>query len=162
MGKNKILIISVLAFVAGGIYYSGTYVYFLKKEVMEERPIPAGMEPEQAGSAVKVLKSGSFIDADFLHKGSGQAFLLEYRDGRKILRFENLNVTNGPDLYVYLVRTTEPTGDLGSLGDFIDLGRLKGNMGNQNYEIAGDASGYNTAVIWCKKFGVLFPYAVIR
>lgn len=69
-------------------------------------------------------------------------------------------MTNGPDLYVYLSNSNTPTRDEKSLGQYVNLGRLKGNVGNQNYEIPELASGYTTAVIWCKKFSVLFSYAV--
>ena len=71
---------------------------------------------------------------------------------------------DGPDLFVYLSETKTPTGNLDSLGDYIDLGSLKGNKGNQNYELSAniDISSYNSVVIWCKQFGVLFPYAVIN
>ncbi|MBI2063795.1 MAG: DM13 domain-containing protein [Candidatus Yanofskybacteria bacterium] len=120
------------------------------------------MEPEQAEAAIKILKSGNFVDVDFIHKGSGRAFLLEYPDGSKVLRFEDFNITNGPDLFVYLAETTAPTGDLEGLGNYIDLGRLKGNAGNQNYELPAGIGNFNSVVIWCKKFGVLFPYAVMH
>jgi hypothetical protein len=79
-----------------------------------------------------------------------------------MLRFEDFRVTNGPDLYVYLSQNPKPTRDESSLGAFIDLGKLKGNSGNQNYEITEDITGYNTAVIWCKRFGVLFSFAVLQ
>jgi hypothetical protein len=71
-----------------------------------------------------------------------------------VLRVENLKVTNGPDLYVYLAT------DTGS-SEFVDLGRLKGNIGNQNYVIPDgtDLTKYNTVLIWCKLFSVLFGSA---
>ncbi len=77
----------------------------------------------------------------------------------KILRLENFKATNGPDLYVYLSK--DPTGiDDG----IINLGRLKGNIGNQNYDIPEDASleEYNNVLIWCKMFSVLFGSADLQ
>jgi hypothetical protein len=67
---------------------------------------------------------------------------------------ENLKATNGPDLYVYLSADKDAS-------DIVNLGRLKGNIGNQNYEIpAGtDLSKYNTVLIWCKAFSTLFGSA---
>lgn len=152
---KKLFWIIILILISAGVYYTGVYTYFLKKEVNEDLP-PMMSKPEAA-----MLAEGFFGEIDLIHKGSGRALLL--KSGEKtILRFEDFAVTNGPDLYVYLAKGEQPTGDLKSLQDYLDLGRLKGNMGNQNYEIAGSADGYNTVVIWCKKFGVLFTYAVME
>ena len=95
---------------------------------------------------------GTLIDAgDGFHMASGQVKVLQITDGTQILRFENLDVTNGPDLYVYLATDT-------TAKDFISLGRLKGNMGNQNYPIPKniDFEKYNTVLIWCQAFSTLF------
>ena len=98
---------------------------------------------------------GEFIDAgDGFHKAEGIAKVIDLTDGSTFLRLENLKTTNGPDLYVYL-----STGKDAS--DIVNLGRLKGNIGNQNYEIAigTDLSKYNTVLIWCKAFSTLFGSA---
>ena len=162
---NKLFIIGIIAIIGVGIYYTGVYTYFIENKVSEEMPeaaAPIGQNKTQP--AIKIVKQGEFTAADFLHKGSGQAKILEYPDGRKILRFENLETINGPDLFVYLSTTTAPTGDLENLGNYIDLGRLKGNVGNQNYDLPTniDIGAYNSTIIWCKKFGVLFPYAILK
>ncbi len=161
---KKLIFLVIIILAAIGIYYTGAYTYFIKNKVSEELPQMNTSSQEQAVSEPKILKQGNFVDADFLHKGSGQAYILEYPDGRKILRFENFETVNGPDLYVYLSKTTSPTSDLEGLGNYIDLGRLKGNVGNQNYELPKNiiAETFSSAVIWCKKFGVLFPYAVLK
>ena len=96
--------------------------------------------------------SGNFIDAgDGFHMASGQVRILQIPDGTQILRFENLDVTNGPDLYVYLATDT-------TAKDYVSLGRLKGNIGNQNYQIPEniDFEKYNTVLIWCQAFSTLF------
>jgi hypothetical protein len=98
---------------------------------------------------------GNFIDAgDGFHKAEGIAKVINLADGRTFLRLENLKTTNGPDLYVYLSVGKDAS-------DIVNLGRLKGNIGNQNYEIpAGtDLSKYNTILIWCKAFSTLFGSA---
>ena len=98
------------------------------------------------------MLAGILIDAgDGFHMASGQVKVLQVPDGAQLLRFENLDVTNGPDLYVYL--STDTTAD-----DFVSLGRLKGNMGNQNYHIPEntDLEKYNTVLIWCQAFSTLF------
>ena len=98
---------------------------------------------------------GNFVDAgDGFHKVEGVAKAVNLADGKTFLRLENLKATNGPDLYVYL------STDKG-VSDFVNLGRLKGNIGNQNYEIpAGtDPAKYDTVLIWCKAFSTLFGSA---
>jgi hypothetical protein len=98
---------------------------------------------------------GNFMDAgDGFHKAEGIAKVIDLTDGRTFLRLENLKTTNGPDLYVYLSTGTDTS-------EIVDLGKLKGNIGNQNYEIpAGtDLSKFNTVLIWCKAFSTLFGSA---
>ena len=98
---------------------------------------------------------GNFVDAgDGFHKAQGVAKVIRLADGKTFLRLENLKTTNGPDLYVYL-----STGK--DVSDIVNLGRLKGNIGNQNYEIptGTDLTKYNTVLIWCKAFSTLFGSA---
>ena len=101
--------------------------------------------------------SASFQGAgDGIHNASGKAIVLHLEDGSAVLRFEDFRVTNGPDLYVYLATDK-------SASDYIDLGRLKANSGNQNYDLpaGADLSKYNNIVIWCKAFSVYFGGAQI-
>lgn len=98
---------------------------------------------------------GTLVGAgDGFHNAEGVAKIIQLGNGTNILRLENLKATNGPDLYVYL-----STGKTAS--NFVSLGKLKGNMGNQNYEIpeGTDLTKYNTALIWCRAFSVLFGSA---
>ncbi len=160
MKKIIIALVTLILIGAGIAYYFGFYTYFVKQEVNE--PIPT----VQSGSATsakspKTIAQGSFVPIDIIHKGSGTAKILNI-DAKSILRFEDFSVTNGPDLYVYLSRSEKPDSNLESLGGYIELGRLKGNVGDQNYNFPPDANTYRTVVIWCKKYGVLFSYAVLR
>ncbi len=96
--------------------------------------------------------SGTFAGAgDGVHNASGTARVLHLQDGSAVLRLEDFKVTNGPDLFVYL------STDKGA-SDYIDLGMLKANAGNQNYELPDgvDLSRYDNVVIWCKSFSVYF------
>ena len=98
---------------------------------------------------------GNFVGAgDGFHNAEGVAKIIQLADGTDILRLENFKATNGPDLYVYL--STDKTN-----ADIVNLGRLKGNIGNKNYLIpAGtDLTKYNTALIWCRAFSVIFGSA---
>jgi hypothetical protein len=154
---KKLLIAGAVILAGAGIYLSGIYTYFQKVQVQEALPTPSGT----AVLEVKREMQGNFVNVDAIHQGSGTAAVLEV-DGKRYLRFENFQVTNGPDLYVYLAQGMNPSNDTASLGTYVDLGRLKGNVGDQNYELPEGTGGFNTAVIWCKKFGVLFSYAVMK
>ncbi len=85
------------------------------------------------------LASGQFGEIDGLHKGEGKALVVVLPDGQRFLRFEDFKVTNGPDLYVYLSGHTAPR-DKAQLhqGAAFEVGRLKGNIGNQNYTLPAD------------------------
>jgi hypothetical protein len=127
-------------------------------KVMEE----ALPEPVVNTEPVAVLQ-GQFQDADSFHQGSGDAAIYQLPDGARVLRFENFDVTNGPDLHVVLSRHPAPAShdDLGQ--DYIDLGQLKGNIGSQNYEIPADVdlSQYQSVVIYCMPFQVVFSTATL-
>ncbi len=115
-------------------------------------------------SAPQRVASGRFISLE--HQTSGRAVVVATGDGRRFLRFENFRTSNGPDLVVYL-STKRPGGPddwYGYDADFVDLGPLKGNVGNQNYEIPRnvDLDRYSTAVVWCRRFTVGFAAAELR
>ncbi len=105
------------------------------------------------------IASGTFKDADSFHKGNGNAFIFQQSDGSGVARFENFSVTNGPDLRVYLVSEQDPSKTAVQSG--LQLGKLKGNKGNQNYNIpAGtDLSAYKSVVIYCQPYNVIFSVA---
>jgi hypothetical protein len=111
---------------------------------------------------VKLL-SGTFRGADSLHHGSGDVGVYRLDDGSRVLRFDDLDVTNGPDLHVILtpVGSAEARDDVMASG-YVDLGSLKGNRGNQNYDIPPDvdlSSGDWSVVIYCQPFHVIFATA---
>jgi hypothetical protein len=104
------------------------------------------------------LHVGEFVGVnDGIHNAVGQVKVLELNDSTNFLRLEDFKATNGPDLYVYL--STDK-----SASDFVNLGRLKGNVGDQNYEIPNgtDLSKYTTVLIWCQAFSVLFGSAELE
>lgn len=118
-----------------------------------------GAEPTVATGEPIELARGDFVSRD--HGTSGVARVLELGDGRRIVRLEGLDTDNGPDLYLYL--TTNPArGDEGAFDDdFVNLGRLKGNQGDQNYDLppGADIGRHATAVIWCDRFNAAFGAA---
>ncbi len=110
-----------------------------------------------------VVVQGSFSDADSFHRGSGSATVFQMGDER-VLRFEDFTATNGPDLHVILTRDPAPSSRAEVGSDYVDLGSLKGNMGNQNYEIPTDLdlSDYQGVVIYCMPFHVVFATASLN
>lgn len=128
---------------------------------------PAAVSAQPAASAPHVtepavLSSGQFDVIDRIHQGEGTATLFQLPDGRRVLRFEQFNVTNGPDLYVYLSAHPAPR-DSAQLheGAAFEVGRLKGNIGDQNYELPDnlDLSQFESVVIYCRRFSVVFSTA---
>jgi len=98
------------------------------------------------------------------HTTAGQAIVTELPHGSRVLRFEGFETSNGPDLRVYLSAGSSDAAFGKEYGeDYVELGRLKGNIGSQNYEIpAGtDLSRYRNAVVWCKRFSVGFGVATL-
>jgi hypothetical protein len=140
------------------------------REVIEERVINAAamvktddvVTDDMMADEWAVVAQGDFAGADSFHQGSGSATIYEQGDQR-VLRFEEFSVTNGPDLHVILAKHPSPAsrGEVGE--DYIDLGSLKGNLGNQNYEIPADVdlSEYQGVVIYCVPFHVVFATATL-
>jgi hypothetical protein len=118
----------------------------------------ASADPTVSPAAPEVITelTGTFVGK--AHPTDGSASVLGDGSGQRFVRFENFATDNGPDLNVYLVNSS--TGDV---SDYIDLGDLKGNIGDQNYEIPGgaDLSVYDTVVIWCVRFSVSFGEATL-
>ena len=78
-------------------------------------------------------------------------------DNQKILRFEDFETINGPDLHIYLSSDLEAK-------DYIDLGEIKATKGNVNYEVPSnvDLEKYNKVLVWCEPFRILFSYAELN
>lgn len=129
-----------------------------KQKVMNEFSKQNSTVSENMATAMKNNTKplmGNFVGSgDGFHKAEGVAKVISLANGKSFLRLENLKATNGPDLYVYL-----STGK--GVSDIVNLGKLKGNIGNQNYEIptGTDFTKYNTVLIWCKAFSTLFGSA---
>lgn len=114
---------------------------------------PAAVEPV-------TLAQGTFHSN--AHETTGTAAILSLPDGRRVLRLTDFSTSNGPDVRVYLVAASDVTDDetVKSAG-FVELGPMKGNKGDQNYEIPAtvDLAQYRTVTIWCKRFSVNFGSA---
>lgn len=128
-----------------------------------DEPMNQTLQPQQrtlnnTTTTSSVLRTGSFIGVgDGIHNAEGTAKVIPLEDGTNILRLENLRVTNGPDLYVYLSPDK-------AASDIVNVGKLKANNGNQNYDIPKGTglSKYDTVLIWCRPFSVLFGSAELN
>jgi hypothetical protein len=134
----------------------------LNNTMNENVVISAGTIDRQQSNATTATASkimtGSFIGAgDGFHNAEGLAKVIPLEDGRTIIRLENFKSTNGPNVHLYVATDK-------AAPNFIDLGRLKANNGNQNYNIPNgtDLAKYNMALIWCKDFSVLFGSAQLK
>ncbi len=115
---------------------------------------------EPPAPQIVTLASGGFIPRG-RYSGEGTAVVLNDGTEQRFLRFENFSTDNGPDLRVYL-SASDANADGGTFDDdFVDLGVLKGNIGDQNYEISPevDLSVYDTVVVWCVRFSTPFTAA---
>lgn len=131
-------------------------------EEAAEQPDSEAEEPMPDTGPVAIT-TGNFEDFDDFHRGSGTATLYELEDGSRVLRLEEFEVTNGPDLHVLLVPNSDPQ-DRADVDGYVDLGSLKGNIGDQNYDIPADIdlSGFGSIVIYCQPFHVIFSVASLN
>lgn len=147
---------------------------FLDRTVMESFPAmeePAMEQPSMgmtssasAESAAplmpKAVWSGQFHSN--AHQTSGLAAIYELSDGRRLLRLTSFKTSNGPDVRVYLVAARDVNDEAAARrAGFVDLGGLKGNVGDQNYEVPEglDLGRYRAVSIWCRRFSVNFGAA---
>ncbi len=130
---------------------------------ISEADIAPEDELDLNAETARVLASGSFSTIDALHWGKGTATIYEF-DERRILRFEGFSSALGGDVRVYLSRDPQPMSALELGTNFLNLGRLKGNIGNQNYILPAnhDLSVYQSAVVYCKQFEVVITSARLR
>jgi len=171
MSMNKSMIAIIAIAIVGVASAFAISPYFTESTIDEELPVGAIVQPmmddvmedkmmddvmeDKMMEAIPISYSGTFIGVgDGIHDAQGDVYTIPLEDGSNVLRLENFESTNGPDLFVYLA-----TDDRAS--EFINLGELKANKGNQNYEIPDDAdlTKYDKVLIWCKAFGVLFGSA---
>lgn len=169
--------VAVLAWLAFG--YFGVQTLWVDDEVDEAGPAfdsgataeptpdaasdPGGAaEPSDDAPTVQTVATGQFISRD--HATEGTATVLTDGSPQRFLRFTEFATDNGPDVNVYL-STAAPDADSGAFDDdFVDLGDLSGNIGDQNYEIPQgvDLGRYRTVVLWCVRFGVPFGAAPLQ
>lgn len=123
---------------------------------------PDATPPPPPPAPAPAPRMGEFISYE--HATSGTATIVEVSATERYIRIENLDTSDGPDLRVYL-SPLEHTAGMHAFGDdAVELGQLKGNLGNQNYLIPSsvDLTSYRSVVIWCKRFAVAFGAAPLN
>ncbi|MCW8121579.1 DM13 domain-containing protein [Streptomyces sp. ME02-6979A] len=122
---------------------------------------PAPSPTRDAGP--RTVAGGELVSHE--HSTSGTAQLVRLSDGSHVVRLENLDTSNGPDVHVWLTDAPVKEGKAGwhlfDDGEYVDLGKLKGNKGSQNYVVPADVdpSRYSSVSVWCDRFNVSFGAA---
>jgi pentapeptide MXKDX repeat protein len=129
----------------------------MKRDKMQDNMKHEGM--------AKTLLTGKFHGK--VHATSGRATVYQEADGKLVLRLPNFKTSNGPDVHVILVATKDAMDDANFLKDNtekLELGKLRGNEGDQNYEIpAGtDLTKFQTVSIYCERFNANFGAAPLE
>jgi hypothetical protein len=158
-----------VAALALGFYWFAPQRLVLDREVAEALPTSSPTveteadTPEDRASTEPIeLGRGAFRSLE--HETTGVARVVELDDGSRFVRLEDLDTSDGPDLRIYL--TDQPPSDdwhVWDDGRYVDLGALKGNLGDSNYRVpdAVNLDAFRTVVIWCRRFTVGFAVAPI-
>lgn len=169
-----VVVILAVVTAAVGLYLFQPWRIFTSSTVAEDVPVvapqPSQSPPQSAGPSAepsplppRQLRAGELISHE--HASSGTVKILELADGSRILRFEGLDTSDGPDLRVWLSDAPVIEGAAGwqvfDDGAYLDLGVLKANKGDQNYVIPPGANlaDYSAVSIWCARFAVSFAAA---
>ena len=162
----------VVAGAAVGLALFQPWKLVVDETVDEAAPVaaaPASPTPTADGSAKPapagptVLARGDFITHE--HTTTGKVLVLRLPDGGRVLRLEDLNTSNGPDLHVWITDAPVKEGTAGwrvfDDGRYTRLGKLKGNKGSQNYPLPAsvDLAQLTSVTIWCDRFNVSFGAA---
>ena len=164
MSKRNLIIGIGVIVLAIAWYAFRPELLFVNKTVNEELPVAQSASMAMSkGTEPMVLGKGHF--RGLAHETKGAATLHQLPDGKRLLRLTNFETSNGPDVHVYLVAAeVAKDNDTVKQASSIDLGSLKGNKGDQNYEVPADAdlNKYKSVSIWCARFGVNFGAATLR
>jgi hypothetical protein len=155
--RNLIVGVGVIVLVIAW-YAFRPELLFINQSVSEEFPGGPAMASIEKGPIV--LTKGSF--KGLAHETKGDATIYQLPDGKRTLRLTQFETSNGPDVHVYLVAAEVDNGnDAIKEAGFVDLGSMKGNIGDQNYDVPADVdlTKYKGVSIWCARFGVNFATA---
>ena len=153
--KKWKLVIPIAVVVAFLAWYA-----FRPERLVVNRRVNEAMPAAQGSPSPQPLFSGQFYS--ILHPTAGIATIYRMGDGSRVLRFTSFSTSNGPDVHVYMVASDDAK-DVATVqqAGFIDLGVIKGNVGDQNYTLGPDVDlfKYRAVSVWCKRFSVNFGAA---
>jgi len=159
VGRHR-LAVSLVAFTGVGIVVF-VLAWFQPQKLIIEKTVreAAPMSSTSASASARELSSGTFRSLE--HPTRGTVHLIRLPDGSSVIRIEDLDTSNGPDLRVYLSMHASDRGLHGYGDRYLDLGGLKGNRGDQNYRVppGTDLTRFQSVVIWCRRFTVGFGVA---
>jgi hypothetical protein len=123
------------------------------------------LPPVHAQDTAKTLETGTFHGK--VHSTSGRATIYQEEGGKRILRLTDFKTSNGPDVHVILIAAKDADDDanfLKSGTERVELGKLKGNEGDQNYDIPSgtDLNKFQTVSIYCERFDANFGAAPLE
>jgi hypothetical protein len=131
---------------------------FVNQKVNEAAPAGLSGEPE-------ALWTGKLEGK--IHQTSGRATIYKSAENKQYLRLSDFATSNGPDVHVLLAKSDDKALDQEIVkGDFdtVELGSLKGNQGDQNYDLPGnvDLEKYQAVVVYCERFHAIFGVAKLE
>ncbi len=159
MSKRALLLVTGLVVLVGGWALFRPELLFVKTNVNEALPVT----PAATTAGPKTLASGNFHSV--AHETRGTATVLELPESKRVVRFTGFETSNGPDVRVFLVAAADATdNDTVKKAGYIELGKLKGTTGDQNYDVPADAdlAKYQAVTIWCDRFSVNFGTAPLQ
>lgn len=149
--QKKHIALAAIPFAVAGWALFRPELLFINQTVSEKL-----VSTQTQGS--KLLLSGNFVSQ--AHETKGKVEIVK-ADGKTFLQFSDFHTSNGPDVRVYLFKGSTAEGGDVLKRDYIDLGSIKGNIGNQKYELPAnfDAEQFRAVSIWCERFSVGFGAA---
>jgi hypothetical protein len=155
--RTWIILAAAVLVVLGAV----TLLWFQPQKLFYDTTVDEAIPSASATAEPVELARGTFISRE--HETTGTARILRLPDGQQILRLEGFETSNGPALFVYLSQNPADGEDGSFDDDYLDLGALKGNIGDQNYVIPAeiDPLGFTSVVVWCDRFNVSFGAADI-
>jgi hypothetical protein len=161
--RRVLSLAAAVVVVAIGWYLFRPELLFINRHVNETFPVTAVQQTRASNATPLPLSQGHFHGV--AHATQGLATIYQLPDGRRALRLSEFETSNGPDVQVYLVATGDANdNETVTTAGFITLGALKGNVGDQNYEVPADVdlTKYRAVTIWCRRFGVNFGTAPLQ
>jgi len=161
--KRRTWVIGLVVLGGIGWYLFRPELLFVNKKVNEELAVaPAASATDAAAepTAPAALAAGQFHSVS--HETKGTATIHDLGGGHRVLRLTDFATSNGPDVRVYLVAAADANdNETVTKAGFVEVGKLKGNEGDQNYDIPADLdlTKYRAVTVWCRRFGVNFATA---